>query len=336
MSSPPNNTYYIRPKRHIFSYFLLILWFGLLGLVALNRVAILDWWKLHNYTAPAGISALSNQDTLTDYGRKVFYVNHPDVTSDEEFATKCPDNGGEQTIVLGCYHSGQAGIYLLNVDDPRLNGVLQVTAAHEMLHAAYERLSTSERQRVDDMINNFYQTKLQDERIKKTIESYRRTEPNDLINEMHSIFGTELVTLTPELENYYKKYFDNRVQIAEFAAKYQAEFTSRPAKIAQYKQQLDSIKAKIDQLEADLRAKQQSLSASQAELNQLRSGGNIAAYNAQVPAHNQLVNSYNTEIQQLRSLINQYNQIVAVINSLATEQNQLVKELSNNSKLINN
>ena len=33
----------------------------------------------------------------------------------------------EKTIILGCYHSDQEGIFVYNVTDPRLSGVEQVT-----------------------------------------------------------------------------------------------------------------------------------------------------------------------------------------------------------------
>ena len=35
--------------------------------------------------------------------------------------------------------------YIYNVNDERLNGLKEVTAAHEMLHAAYERLPESDK-----------------------------------------------------------------------------------------------------------------------------------------------------------------------------------------------
>jgi hypothetical protein len=135
MLQPANNTPY-RPKHHLRSLFLLVLWLALLGATAYNRQNIIDWWRLWNYQAPAAIAQLATQDTMTAYARRIFYVNNAALDSKTVFSKQCPNNGGEQTIVLGCYHSNQAGIFLLGVTDPRLNGVEQVTAAHEMLHVA--------------------------------------------------------------------------------------------------------------------------------------------------------------------------------------------------------
>ncbi len=79
-----------------------------------------------------------------------------------------------------------------------------------MLHAAYNRLNSADKSRIDNSLQKYYQHTLTDQRIKNIIAAYKKTEPNDLVNEMHSIFGTEVAELPPELETYYKQYFSNR------------------------------------------------------------------------------------------------------------------------------
>ncbi len=309
------------------------MWLLALVLIALNRQAIYDWWQLRDYTPPSVVSSLASQTTMTDYGRKVFYVNQPTLTSDEEFAKACPNASQEQTIVLGCYHSNQGGIFLLDVRDQRLEGVEQVTAAHEMLHAAYDRLSDSERQDVDKMLQDYYKNGLTDERIKTTIDAYKKSEPNDITNEMHSIFATEVSDLPPGLEQYYKKYFTNRAQVAAFANRYQAEFSSREAAVDQADAQLTAMKKQIDDLQNEVRQKQNEVSVERKQLTALREA-DVTAYNAGVPEYNQLVESYNSQVQRLRALINSYNQLVEKRNAIALEENQLVDALSNNLQTI--
>src|SRR5206468_584885 len=127
----------------------------------------------------------------------------------------------------------------------RLSGVEEVTSAHEMLHAAYDRLSTKERNRVDELLQNYYDHQLTDQRIRATIDAYKASEPNDLQNEMHSIFGTEIATLPPELENYYSQYFADRSKVTTLAGEYEQEFTSRKTEIQSYDTQLDGLRAQI-------------------------------------------------------------------------------------------
>jgi hypothetical protein len=309
----------------------LLVWLAILGLAAVNRQNILDWWQLRNYQPPPAVAQLAGQDTMTPYARKVFYVNKPAIDDRQQFSKVCPNNGGEQTIVLGCYHSYQAGIFLFGVSDPRLNGVEQVTAAHEMLHAAYDRLSGAERQRVNAMLLDYYNHGLHDQRILTTIAAYKKTEPHDLVNEMHSVFGTEVANLPSGLEQYYQRYFTNRAQIAGYAAQYQAEFTSRQTAVTQDDTQLASLKARIDALEANLKAQQGTISAQQATLMAERNAGNIGAYNAGVPTYNAQVDAYNAGVQTVQDLVNRYNQLVANRNAIALQESQLVNELSNSA-----
>jgi Skp family chaperone for outer membrane proteins len=336
MSSPVNNTFRLPvqpPRRHhrLLPVLLVLAWLAALALIALNRQNILDWWKLRQYQAPAAISSLAAQDTMTGYGRKIFYVNHPVIDDKTAFTKACPDNGGEQTIVLGCYHGGQSGIFLLKVNDPRLDGVLQVTAAHELLHGAYERLDTAERKKVDAMLLDYYNNHLDDPRIAKTIASYKKSEPRDVVNEMHSVFGTEIANLPQDLEQYYKKYFTNRAQIAAYAADYQSEFTGREELVAQYDAQLADLKSRIDSGQNSLQAKQAEITDRQNQLQAKKNGGDIAGYNAGVPGYNALVNEYNATAQNVKSLITQYNQLVEKRNEVALEEDQLVKSLSNDT-----
>jgi hypothetical protein len=336
MPLPPNsqlkNSGYSRPAPLL----ILAAWLALLGLLFVNRQNLYDWLRLHNYHAPAVVAQLASQDTMTPYAKKVFYVNHPSLEDKAGFFKDCPaGSSAEQTIVLGCYHAGQMGIFLQDVNNPSLDGVEQVTAAHEMLHAAYDRLSPSDQSKVNAMLEDYYNNGLADQRIKDTIEAYKKTEPSDVINEMHSVFGSEAANLPAPLEQYYRRYFTNRQQVAAFAAQYQSAFTSRQATVAQDDAKLAQLKSRIDAGETDLKTKQVQISDSQSRLMALRGSGDTAGYNAGVPAYNALVDAYNSEVQQVRGLIAQYNELVSERNAIAFQENQLVQSLSSQPDTIN-
>lgn len=277
----------------------------------------------------ASISALATADTMTPSATRTFYVNHPSVDTKAVFTSHC-NFGSEQSIVIGCYHGNQQGIYILDVTDTRLDGVEQVTAAHEMLHAAYDRLGSNERERLDTQLQDFYTHHVSDTRIRATIDQYRKTEPNDVINEMHSIFGTEVATLTPELETYYGQYFSHRLTVVGFASKYSAEFTSRQQQVAAYDAQLSSIKATITTNTTELTAEQRALQNSRIQLENERSA-NPSQYNQDVDSYNARVNAYNAKIAVTRELINQFNDIVDKRNAIALEEQQLARAISGDS-----
>ncbi len=287
--------------------------------VLANLQNIKDWLLLRNYTPPAAVSLLASQDTMTPKATHVFYVNHPQIVEGvTSFRQQCKI--AEQTIVLGCYHAGQEGIAIYNVQDARLNGVVQVTASHEMLHAAYERLSGSEKTNVDNMLQDYYKNGLKDQRILDTIDSYKKTEPNDVINEMHSVFGTEVANLPAPLETYYQKYFSNRKVVTGFASVYQSEFASRKNRIDAYDEKLALLKQQIETKEHNLQIRSVNLKSEQQRLDSLRSSGRTEEYNASVPDFNQLVNEYNAGVSDLQTDITNYNNLV-------TERNALAKDL---------
>lgn len=293
--------------------------------VWVERQQIADWWKLRNYQAPADISSLATDATMTDYARHLFYVNHPVLESKQSFNAHCADKS-EETAVLGCYHGNRQGIYLYAVADDRLNGVRQVTAAHEMLHQAYDRLSDKERKHVDQMLQDYYDSGLTEQDVKTKIESYKK-QGADTLNEMHSIFGSEVRNLPPELENYYKQYFTDRAKVVTYSESYQGEFTRRKELVARYDAQLSGLKDRINSNKTDLSKRLKDLNAREKQINQDVSNKDQASYNADVQAYNSLVEAYNNELAVTRDLIVEYNQIVDQRNNIAVQEQQLQEAL---------
>jgi hypothetical protein len=295
-----------------------------------QRQAIYDWIRLRGYEPPAHIIALADATTMNDHGKHLFYVHHPSLEDKAAFNVHCTNT--ESSIVLGCYVEHQ-GIYIYDVTDPRLNGIEEVTAAHEMLHAAYDRLSTKERERIDTLTAQAF-ANLKDQRLNDTVARYRERDASIVPNELHSILGTEVKQLPTELEEYYRKYFSNRAAIVELSEQYQQAFTERQNKIDEYDRQLKSLQQQIDSAQASLKRQEQTLSAERERLDGLRSRNHIEAYNAAVPGFNELVRRYNAEVAVARGLIDQYNKVVAERNALAVEENELIKAIDSRPEAI--
>jgi hypothetical protein len=294
-----------------------------------QHFAIFDIIRLHGYNAPQQIVQLADDTAMLPSTRRLFYVYHPALEDKTPFNTDCRSN--EQTIVLGCYVDGR-GIYLLNVTDSRLNGVEQVTAAHETLHAAYARLSSTERKKVDAMTAAAF-AGLQDQRIKDTIELYRKQDASVVPNELHSILGTEVRTLPADLEAYYSRYFSDRLKVVSFSEQYEQAFTDRKNQIVSYDAQLAGLKGQIDALQTSLTKQAGELSSERDRLSGLKSSGQTAAYNAAVPGYNNKVNAYNGDIDTLSGLISEYNDIVPKRNAIAEQEQDLVQAIDSRSSV---
>lgn len=280
-----------------------------------QRQNVHDWWRLYNYDPPSHIKEIANNAKLNDYGRKLFYIHKPELNDRNAFNQNCPSQ--EQTIVLGCYISHKS-IYIFDVSDERLKGIKEVTAAHEMLHAAYDRLSDKERQNIDRIINEAF-TNLNDEQLTKTIELYRNKDPAIVPNELHSILGTEVRELPEELKNYYQRYFVDRLALVSLSESYEQIFIKQQNEIKLLAEQINNLEADlakrkttIDDLEAELNIKQ-------SQLESQKNNNDIDGYNAGVPEYNSLV-------YKIRSLVNSYNADVIKLNDLIDNHNQLAIE----------
>lgn len=297
------------------------------GVAIAKRQDIADWIALRNYTPSAVVSSLADKTTMSAEARKLFYVYDPRLLNETVFNEKCTVT--EETIILGCYDG--EGIYLFDISDPQLDGVEEVTSAHEMLHAAYDRLSGREKEQVGALLDQAL-TATSNQRIKSLVESYRRRDPSSVANELHSIIGTEMRTIPAELEEYYRRYFDDRLKVVAYSEKYEAVFTDLKNQVEQLDADLALRKAEIEGREADLASRAAELDAWSSRLERYRAENNISQYNAEVDQFNSAVAAYNQDLQRTRDLIAEYNLLVEQRNNIALQQNALIHNLDSKAR----
>jgi hypothetical protein len=196
-----------------------------------------------------------------------------------------------------------------------------------MLHAAYDRLNSHDKDNVNNLLQDYYKNHLHDRRVVETIHLYKKTEPRDLVNEMHSIFGTEIGSLPKDLEKYYSKYFINRSVVTSYAAAYQNEFTKREAVIK-------ADEAKLAQMKVDIEAQEQGIQGNLDQINTDRAGLDTAIrsssrseYRAMVINFNNEVDVYNNKVENLQAKIAAYNRLVNEVNAIASELASLSQSL---------
>ena len=288
---------------------------------------LLDEFRAQQYTPSSHISAIEQRVTLTSAGRRIFYATSPEVQDSGQFNGSC-HSVERTTAILGCYYRDR--IYLYNVQNSELDGALDVTAAHELLHAAYARLSTFEQHKVDGLVRAAYQKVKNEPTLKRLMEYYKQAEPGAEINELHSILGTTIANLDSELERYYARYFTNRASIVTLNPRYTQVFS-------ELDQQAPSLKAKISAEESSLKTE---TDAYQNELNQLNS--DIQSFNQRAvsgdfssqefyatrSALSGRVASLNSQQNQLNTRISAYNTMIAEYNKLAVRAQQLNQSMN--------
>jgi hypothetical protein len=221
-------------------------------------------------------------------------------------------------------------LYLYSVNDPVLTGVEQVTAAHELLHIGYSRLSSSELKYVNGLVLSTYNNLAPTyPLLNSEYQSYLKGEGAGAVaNEMHSVLGTEIGNLPQPLEDYYKKYFTNRQAIVNYANNYEKVFTQRQSQVAQDDKQMLLWQQQINTNQQQLQLDETQLQSQQNILNQQKNNGQAETYNNSVNSYNFAVSKYNILVAQTKSLISQYNQLVVDRNNLANSEDKLIQSIS--------
>lgn len=311
-------------KRTFFSVLLLTLTLIAGVAVLKNKQVLKDNYIARTATLQPQSAALLPMLSLTDQGDRYFRASQPEVQGAQQFNESCKSAAREQSIVLGCYTAQR--FFVFDVTDPRLNGVKEVTAAHELLHAVYERLSNKEKESLNTELRTVAAS-IDDPRFNTTLEHYKTAEPGQVENELHSILGTEIEVLPAPLEAHYKKYFKDRAKIVAFAKQYEKTFSDLEAQINDFDQRLAAMKQQKMTLESSLASQQIKIESERARLDVLRNSDEVDQYNGAVPGFNQKIQQYNSDVQALKQLIAQYNTLVEQRNTLAATQNELAQHL---------
>lgn len=215
-------------------------------LLYMNRQTFQDHFAAQDFDPSPRISEVTSSLALTDVGERIFFATHPSIEGRETFNTRCErsdhDSGGH---LLGCYSDDR--IHLFEVDDDRLTGVVEVTAAHELLHAAHARLSQSERERLSKRLRDVYEELIvADPTLEERMSVYSSLSAARFANELHSVLGTEVADLPDWLENHYATWFADRASIVELFDSYHEVFASLQRQAESLQERLESLRAGIE------------------------------------------------------------------------------------------
>ncbi len=284
--------------------------------------------RAYNFHAPTQISAIDHRLALTDRGTDIFYASSPEIDDQDAFNTNC---GTEErsTAILGCFYKDR--IYLYNLKNEELDGTLEVTAAHEMLHAAYQRLSMFERWWLDQRIVSEYDKVKDDDTIKQLMAYYDKAEPGSEVDELHSILGTVIKSLSPELETYYSRYFKDRAFVVALNEKYNQVFAQIRTQSAELEARLATEEPEINQLLAQYDNDRTQLEADITSFN-ARAKANQFTSEAQFTRERNAILARIDELSSRRDAINQkvavYNADVDALNKLSVRTNELYKSMN--------
>ena len=289
----------------------------------LNRQYIVDQLTVWQYQPSADVVAVAERSTMSERGKFYFYASQPVIEGTQVFNDQC-GRREPGTAILGCYTGGF--IYIYDVKDPRLDGIREVTAAHEMLHAVYERLSDGERSRIDRLVEAEYQSMKDNQELAERLEFYDRTQPGERLNELHSIIATEKRSVSAELEAWYGQYFTNRGFVVELHDKYEAIFIELRERADELSAELESLGRQIETETASYNNDVRALNADIAAFNARAAAGEFDSQ-AQFASERNALASRSSTLDQLRAKINNdvtlYESKRAELESIASQSEAL-------------
>lgn len=315
-------------KASIVPWVLLLIFTGIVAWLVLNRQFVIDIVRASQFQPSSAIAAIERDLELTDPAKQLFAASQPELKSAESFNQSCKQNLETNNPILGCYT--RQTIYIYDVTNPKLEGIEQTTTAHELLHAVYERLSTGERELLDTQLQTVYQ-KVKDDKLVERMEYYKKTEPGQELNELHSILGTEFNNLGDSLEAHYKKYFKNRAAVVEFNKKYNNVFSEISDKMQQLVGQINNSTAEINKrISAHNQAVKQLKEDQDAFVRKNRRGAftSESQFNSEQQALNARSKTLNDERSALTAAIGKANDLRQEYNTLVDEYNELSQSMN--------
>ncbi|MEJ7765125.1 MAG: hypothetical protein WKF86_06485 [Acidimicrobiales bacterium] len=260
--------------------------------------------------------------SMSDEGKRLFYGARPEVLEMAPFAAVCPK--AEHGNVLGCFTGTR--IYILRVPRPELVGVMETTAVHEMLHAAYSALPPRERSRIDGLVGDLY-AGVKDRELQELVASYEISEPGQRLNELHSLLPTQVRSLNPALEAHYRRYLTSRLKVVDAYEGYRGTLEQLEGRIDALNAELGVSKTQLAAMEARLAADEAALEELNRRLEQLKAQGKVKEFNQLIPQQNEQVRALRALADQHNQLVSAHNAKVQELNGLALEQDQLVDSL---------
>lgn len=292
-----------------------------------NQQFVKDQITVWSYKPNQSIQNLESNIDFTPKGKFYFYAEQPQIENSDTFNKDCQRQEVGNPI-LGCYLASR--IYVYDVKNAQLDGIEEVTAAHETLHAVWERMSESDQAKVSVLLEAEYAKLSGDTDLSQRMEYYKRAEPGQFDNELHSILGTEVSSLSPSLEAHYGQYFTDRQKVVAFHTKYAAVFTD-------LKSRSDSLYAELTTLAASIGARSvtynndvQQLSADIAAFNDRANRGDFSSqsqFNSERAALLSRSHQVDADRASITADIDTYNAKYAEYQTISSEIEALNKSI---------
>lgn len=281
-------------------------------ILVVNRQLVSDFVRGSFYSPSADMIEVRKKLNLTNKGEMIFNASWPELNDEEKFNINCLSYN-EAEAILGCY-KGQK-IYVYNISDAELDGIVELATAHELLHAVYERMAIDDKNRMKTLLEKFYEEN--QGILKEEIEFY---DGGERLEELYVRVGTEIRNLPEILEAHYAEIFKDRSRIVSYYESYIGVFRRLEEESNKLEVDMRALKERIDVLSSEYEIEAKQLNKEIYIFNNCAETANCFSDN----------NEFNLERSKL--IIKQANlkDIYKRIDDLINKYNSDVEEFNNN------
>ena len=291
-------------------------------------------------STPSDVENLVSRLKLTDKAKFIFGAVDPQIEASDAFNFACTTT--EASVAsLGCFDPNTQKIHIYRVESEELAGEVEATAAHELLHAAWERLSYFDHARLEPLLLEVYNSEAYHDQLAESTKEYAA---DAILTELHSQIAERIKDLPDELEKHYAQYFEDQDLIVSYFDQYSSVFeklmseadallkeidTERTALMQQaddYEAWLDDYNSRVNQFNACARDPDCSLINFEIRRDEFVSEGRrideaYAAYESARAALNAKIDTYNSSVQHLKDLDYALDSRASPTTTLETKEN---------------
>jgi len=320
-------------SRRIIKTAVWLIFLAFIAAVILNYRFMIDLYLSATFEPAPEITTIKGKLDLTNNGSRIFLASSPTLNGPNEFNSVC-DAQSSEVSTLGCFTNQK--IYLYNVDSKELSGIKESTAAHELLHAIWFRLSAADREKLIPTLEYVYEKS--DNDFKKTLETY---EESAKIEEIYVRAATQIKNLPENLETHYSEFFKNQDGIVDFYESYILPFNTIESELESLKSELEVLNSNINTKTSEYEARSSVFSTAVSEFNSCAltvgcfiSDANFYARRSELIAEesalDELFASLNSDIKTYNEKVEAYNKNVIH----GKELNRLVNSTSEKTEEI--
>ncbi len=287
-----------------------------------------DWLDGLGYTPSSEMSSLISSLKLTSRAERIAMATQPVLQNRDEFSTSgCNDMSESST--LGCYSANK--IYVYDSENEELDGLEESTLAHELLHAAWDRIYFFEQDELKTELEGFYQAHKDD--LADYMKNY---DQEQYYTELHSVIGTQYKSedLPERLKAHYRAFFEDYDSVYGYYEKYNSTFSKINDELAELEKEINAARKEINAREAQYKKDVDQLNSDIDEFNARADNyyGTEADFNrerqALITRQSNLESYYNVT----SGLVDAVNEKIAIYNKKALHHNDLIKSIDSKTE----